>query len=85
MGEQQKKPCMKCLLQDYDEEKYLREIRKEIDWMDEKMRAGDEMYEKRLAVCRECDKLNGGTCMSCGCYVELRAAAKAGRCPGRKW
>jgi len=82
---EQKKPCIKCLLQEYDEEKYLAEIRKEITWMDEEMRSGDELYEKRLALCRGCDKLIRGTCLACGCYVELRAAAKAGRCPDKKW
>ncbi|CBK74094.1 hypothetical protein CIY_12720 [Butyrivibrio fibrisolvens 16/4] len=47
--------------------------------------AGDEEYEARLLVCRQCEKLNAGTCMSCGCYVELRAAAKISRCPNKKW
>jgi hypothetical protein len=27
----------------------------------------DEEYERRLDICGECDKLNAGTCMSCGC------------------
>ena len=45
----------------------------------------DEEYEKRLSVCQQCEKLNAGTCMACGCYVELRAAAKISRCPNKKW
>ncbi len=44
-----------------------------------------EEYERRLALCRECDLLNAGTCGACGCYVELRAAAKVSNCPYRKW
>ncbi len=38
-------------------------------------------YERRLSICKECELLNAGTCGACGCYVELRAIAKAGRCP----
>ncbi|MBR1623596.1 MAG: hypothetical protein IJ675_06780 [Pseudobutyrivibrio sp.] len=45
----------------------------------------DEEYERRLRVCTTCEKLNAGTCMSCGCYVELRAAAKISKCPTKKW
>ena len=45
----------------------------------------DDEYEKRLAVCGTCEKLNAGTCMSCGCYVEIRAAAKVSKCPNKKW
>lgn len=26
-----------------------------------------------------------GTCGACGCYVELRATARAGHCPHKKW
>lgn len=44
-----------------------------------------EEYESRLAICKECELLNAGTCGACGCYVELRAAAKVGHCPYRKW
>lgn len=48
-------------------------------------RIDDEGYETRLAVCKSCDFLNAGTCGACGCYVELRAAARVGRCPYKKW
>jgi hypothetical protein len=76
--------CKKCLLremaeQDYQMiEKYFLAIR-EID------RADDLVYEKRLAVCKECELLNAGTCGACGCYVELRAAVRQSRCPHKKW
>lgn len=42
-------------------------------------------YEARLSICKSCELLNAGTCGACGCYVELRAAAKVGRCPHKKW
>lgn len=76
--------CRKCLLRELAEadaqmiQKYKAAIKKE-DQVNEKQ------YEKRLSVCKECDFLNQGTCGACGCYVELRAASKVGRCPHKKW
>ena len=69
--------CTRCLLRDMIEagdsmemiEKYRAAI-KEAD------RVTEEIYESRLSVCQDCEKLNAGTCMACGCYVELRAAAR---------
>jgi len=48
-------------------------------------RVTDEVYEQRLSVCKECEKLNEGTCNSCGCYVELRALTAVSHCPNKKW
>lgn len=48
-------------------------------------RVSEAEYETRLAVCKACERLNSGTCSACGCYVELRAAAIAGRCPYKLW
>ena len=48
-------------------------------------RVTEEVYESRLSVCQDCEKLNAGTCMACGCYVELRAVAAVSRCPKKKW
>lgn len=45
----------------------------------------DEIYEQRLVVCKSCEHLNAGTCNACGCYVELRAAAKIAHCPYQSW
>lgn len=77
--------CRRCLLRDLAErdsiemlEKYKNAIRRED-------RTAESAYESRLAVCRECDRLNAGTCLSCGCYVELRAASKEAHCPKKKW
>lgn len=60
-------------------------VRREIDRMSDKMRVGEEQYRKRLDICRQCDRLSGGTCLACGCYVELRAAAVHTACPRKKW
>ena len=44
--------------------------------------ADDETYNKRLSICRECDKLEYGcTCMLCGCIVNVRAVMADGKCP----
>lgn len=48
-------------------------------------RVSEEVYERRLAVCKECDRLNSGTCAACGCYVELRALSPMSRCPYKNW
>ena len=53
--------------------------------MDEEMKAPDELYAQRLAICEECDRLNQGTCLACGCFVELRAAARKAACPHKNW
>lgn len=47
--------------------------------------AEEGCYEERLFICKSCDSLNAGTCLKCGCYVELRAAGKYSHCPGKKW
>lgn len=76
--------CKKCLLREMAQadyamiEKYKNAIRPEDS-------ADSGCYEKRLSVCKECERLNAGTCLACGCYVELRAAAKNGRCPHKRW
>ncbi len=82
MGE--KRICTRCLLRDMIDadmgmiEKYKAALKPED-------LASDDEYERRLGICQGCEKLNEGTCMSCGCYVELRAAAKISKCPTRKW
>lgn len=76
--------CKKCLLREMAEadqamiEKYKNAI-KEDD------RVSQEQYETRLSVCKECERLNAGTCAACGCYVELRALVPLSHCPYKKW
>lgn len=48
-------------------------------------RVSEEKYEARLLVCKECDRLNAGTCAACGCYVELRALSPMSKCPYDLW
>ena len=67
------------------EEAYKEMISGHLDIIKEKDKSDSKLYEKRLGVCRDCDKLNAGTCLSCGCYVEIRAALKRSKCPNKKW
>ncbi len=76
--------CKRCLLRDMADadQKMIEKYKEAIKKAD---RVQEEEYERMLAICKGCGLLNAGTCGACGCYVELRAAAKAGRCPYKKW
>lgn len=76
--------CKKCLLREMAEadramiQKYKEAIKRE-------EQVEEAVYESRLSLCKSCELLNAGTCGACGCYVELRAAAKMGKCPYKRW
>lgn len=78
-------PCKKCLLADIEPGEELRKINELIAMMPEREKASNKKYEIRLNSCRECAALAMGTCMECGCYVELRAMKNNARCPRKKW
>jgi len=79
------KPCTRCLLKDYSKEVYEKLIVEGLKALPAEDLADDEVTSKRLSVCKDCEKINQGTCLACGCYVEIRAALKAGKCPYSKW
>lgn len=86
MESQTRRYCRKCLTRDMaGQEEYFRTLHEYIANIEADVKAPDELYEERLAVCRECDLLLEGMCRSCGCYVELRAAMKKNACPRHKW
>ncbi|MCR5735099.1 MAG: DUF6171 family protein [Lachnospiraceae bacterium] len=76
--------CVRCLLRDLSIED-KKKIEKYISVIKKEERADEALCKKRLDICLECDRLNQGTCMSCGCYVEFRAAVSASSCPRKKW
>ena len=78
------KKCKRCLLRDLAE-KDRQELWKYIDVLKPEDRAKVWVEEKRLEICRSCDRLENATCLACGCYVEVRAALKDGSCPRKKW
>ena len=48
-------------------------------------RAADDLREKRLSACKQCERLTDGMCAACGCYVELRATIADQSCPYDVW
>ena len=78
--------CKRCLLKDVaGKEDVLAQVEKMKKLMGRGERASDEEYEKRLSICGGCDNLLSGTCLKCGCYVEIRALSMGAKCPGKKW
>ena len=80
----EKRICKKCLLRDLAAEEQ-KDLTKYLSVIKKQDKVKDEVYEKRLNICRECERLIDATCDACGCYVEFRAAVKTGRCPYKKW
>jgi len=78
-------PCRRCLLRDLYPGDYQKYIASVLKGMKARELAADTVLKERLAVCLECGQLNGGTCMGCGCLVELRAALRPNACPFGKW
>lgn len=79
------KICTRCLLRDFSKEQYDKIIVEGIKALPSEELVSDEVLSERLVFCKECEKINQGTCLACGCYVEIRAAMKKGKCPYRKW
>ena len=81
----EKRVCYRCLIRDLAEGDYEERIGKYLAAIAEDEKADGPLYEDRLRICKSCDKLIDGTCLVCGCYVEIRAAAKKAACPAKKW
>ena len=77
--------CRRCLLMEAFPEDYARYVESLLGRMRPAERVPGDEYQKRLAVCRACEQLDRGTCMGCGCLVELRAARRGEHCPFRRW
>ncbi|MBN1777539.1 MAG: hypothetical protein JW811_05395 [Clostridiales bacterium] len=80
--------CRRCPDENTQDGMRLREILGErIRLLPEDEKASGAEYAQRLSLCESCDQLNSGTCMQCGCYVELRAAKRRMHCahPKPKW
>ena len=77
MGEEVRKRCKKCLLRDIDKNEYFKTLKQAIDAIAADERTEEAVYEERLGLCSECEKLIEGMCAVCGCFVELRAAKKS--------
>lgn len=64
-----------------EQTEYFRTLHEYIAHLDADLKVDDEVYEERLALCKQCEKLYQGMCRICGCYVELRAVMKKNGCP----
>lgn len=77
-----KSKCRRCLLRDMtDENDYYQSVLRYRAELSPKKRTPDDEYEKRVLSCKGCEELQNGTCMQCGCYVEMRAARLDMHCP----
>ena len=51
--------------------------------------ASEDVYQNRIAVCNECEALQGNVlCFHCGCFIFFRARSAQNYCPhpiGDKW
>ncbi|MCM1488567.1 MAG: DUF6171 family protein [Firmicutes bacterium] len=76
-------PC-RCLLAEAGEYQLAENIREYTENLGEDIKAESSLYQKRLKICEKCSDLLNGTCLKCGCYVEMRAAVKHNRCPSEE-
>ena len=77
--------CRRCLLRESmpaDYEKYVASL---VQTIPARQRAAQALVDERLRCCKACEHLDRGTCMGCGCLVELRAAYRAPACPFERW
>lgn len=79
------KICTRCLLKDFSKEQYEAIIVNGLSSLPKEDLTEKSESDRRLDICRKCEKLNQGTCLACGCFVELRAALKKGKCPYGRW
>ena len=80
MSDITKVQCRKCLLEDIDENDFLRDMRSHIAAYPADKKVSEDEYHRRLTFCKDCEKLVDGMCVLCGCYVELRALKIGMRC-----
>lgn len=76
--------CKRCLLNELDGE-YFKSIYQYIENLPIEQKTERIEYQRRLAICRGCDNLQNGMCTQCGCFVEVRAAKTAQKCPIGLW
>ncbi len=82
---EEERVCRRCLLLQSGRREILDDINLRIAKLSPGEKADETVYKNRLDICRQCDFLEEGTCLKCGCYPEFRAAFGKNRCPVRKW
>lgn len=78
--------CKRCLIREMaGQEKVYETVQRYIEDLEPESRTDRAEYERRLKICKECERLLSGMCKACGCYVELRAATVSQECPYACW
>ena len=77
--------CKRCLIREMDEYEEYKNMFEYIDNLSDDIKSSQELYEKRMETCKQCDMLLSGMCRKCGCFVEMRAAVEKNYCPNKKW
>ncbi|MDR1531329.1 MAG: DUF6171 family protein [Clostridiales bacterium] len=72
--------CRRCFTEELSREAF-NNIREYVQSLDPDLRAPAHTCRLRLAACADCEWLAEGLCRHCGCFVEARAAKRAGTCP----
>lgn len=83
----EKKICKRCLLMQYPDAEYFKDLYGYIESLDNDIKVEDSEYNRRLDICIECDNYIKGMCKICGCFVELRAVIAENECADihKKW
>ena len=74
--------CKRCGLKTVLSEEEIKKMVDDVRKMNGIRLVNDAEYNRRLEICRDCEKLEyGSTCAFCGCVVQVRAMLNDGRCP----
>lgn len=88
MSENRNEFCLRCLLEEIDDQELTKAIKESISALPKELVVSDKCYRERLSSCKRCTGLVNGLCRFCGCFVEVRALKKSGTCPnphGSAW
>lgn len=78
--------CKRCGLKTVLNEEEINKMVEQVKSIKGIKLADENVYNSRIEICGECDKLEyGSTCMACGCVMQVRARLSDGKCPQKKW
>ncbi len=79
--------CRRCLLREAGEQVTWQVLQDYLKTLPPEDLTDEEIFQKRITCCINCDSLLAGTCRHCGCYVEVRARLKTADCPAehKRW
>ena len=83
--EGQNRICRQCDILSELPEDVTDYAKKLYELLPKKEKADEALMQERIAVCRDCEKREGSTCLECGCYIEIRVMKRDAHCPVKKW